>query len=100
LDAFHVSHDTHSQTAARISKPTASLNIPLLGNPDMAYPTDPVNPIPGSPLIHGYSYHSALPDSAAVSVTDAEGAKVQWMMGIDEAGRGREYLSLSDLVTF
>lgn len=58
----------------------------------MAYPTDPVNPFSGSPLIHGYSYHSALPDGTAVSVTDAEGAKVQWMMGIDEAGRGREYL--------
>lgn len=64
----------------------------------MAYPSDPVNPFPGSPLIHGYSYNSALPESASASVTDAEGAKVQWMMGIDEAGRGREYLLLFGVV--
>ncbi|GHJ84842.1 hypothetical protein NliqN6_1244 [Naganishia liquefaciens] len=54
----------------------------------MAYPADPVNPIPATPLIHGYSYHSALPESTSVSETNEEGVRVPWIMGIDEAGRG------------
>ena len=73
---------------------SANQGIPLRSSLNrhhsMAYPADPVNPVPGSPLIHGYSYHSALPESASTSVTDGEGAKVPWIMGIDEAGRGRE----------
>ena len=73
---------------------SANQGIPLRSSSNrhhsMAYPADPVNPVPGSPLIHGYSYHSALPESASTSVTDGEGAKVPWIMGIDEAGRGRE----------
>ncbi|KAI5454294.1 hypothetical protein NCC49_004352 [Naganishia albida] len=52
----------------------------------MSYPADPVNPSPATPLIHGYSYHSALPEG----LTSDEGdAKEPWIMGIDEAGRGR-----------
>lgn len=50
------------------------------------YPTDPVNIAPIPPLQDSYSYHSE-PHSG-----DPE---EEWIMGIDEAGRGRESLALS-----
>jgi len=45
------------------------------------HPPDPVDLEPIPPLIDSYSYHSQLPESL-----DEAG----WIMGIDEAGRGRE----------
>ncbi|KAJ9115045.1 hypothetical protein QFC22_005373 [Naganishia vaughanmartiniae] len=51
--------------------------------------SDPVNPSPGLPLIHSYSYHSALPLEDVMTVKeDGESVKETWIMGIDEAGRG------------
>ena len=44
------------------------------------HPADPVNLTPIPPLIDSYVYHSELP-------SDIDG---DWIMGIDEAGRGRE----------
>lgn len=58
----------------------------------MSYPADPVNPFPETPLIHGYSYHSVLPESVASEEGDV---KEPWIMGIDEAGRGRKYSTSS-----
>jgi hypothetical protein len=56
----------------------------------MSTPSDPVNPCPGLPLIHSYSYHSALPLEDVMTVKeDGESVKEPWIMGIDEAGRGR-----------
>lgn len=49
----------------------------------MSTPIDPVNLEPVSPLRNSYVFHSALP---AAERTSGEG----WIMGIDEAGRGRE----------
>lgn len=48
---------------------------------------DPVNLDPVPPLLDSYSFHSTLPPSAA---RDSAENKEGWMMGIDEAGRGRE----------
>lgn len=47
---------------------------------------DPVNLDPIPPLIDSYSFHSTLPASAAPG---SEENKEGWIMGIDEAGRGR-----------
>jgi hypothetical protein len=58
----------------------------------MSYPADPVNPFLETPLIHGYSYHSVLPESVASEGGDV---KEPWIMGIDEAGRGRKYSTSS-----
>ncbi|KAJ9104500.1 hypothetical protein QFC21_001996 [Naganishia friedmannii] len=56
----------------------------------MSTPADPVNPSPGLPLVHSYSYHSALPVEDVMMVKeDGESVKETWIMGIDEAGRGR-----------
>ncbi|KAJ9124964.1 hypothetical protein QFC24_002896 [Naganishia onofrii] len=58
----------------------------------MSTPSDPVNPCPGLPLIHSYSYHSALPLEDVMTVKeDGESVKETWIMGIDEAGRGPAY---------
>lgn len=46
-----------------------------------AYPLDPVDISPLPPLQDSYTYHSAPFQSP-------EGE--EWIMGIDEAGRGRE----------
>ncbi|KAJ9108073.1 hypothetical protein QFC19_002538 [Naganishia cerealis] len=52
--------------------------------------SDPVNPLPGLPLIHSYSYHSALPlEDVMMERDDGQTVKETWIMGIDEAGRGR-----------
>jgi ribonuclease H2 subunit A len=50
---------------------------------------DPVNLDPIPPLHDSYVHHSPLPPSADKG-SDAN--KEGWMMGIDEAGRGRELL--------
>ncbi|WWD19681.1 ribonuclease HII [Kwoniella shandongensis] len=52
----------------------------------MSHPIDPVNVSPIPPLQDSYTYHSALPSSVSgLPTNESEG----WMMGIDEAGRGR-----------
>jgi hypothetical protein len=53
------------------------------------HPTDPVNLDPIPSLIDSYTYHSELPllPDASTSAAGREG----WMMGIDEAGRGRRF---------
>lgn len=45
------------------------------------YPKDPVNIDPIPPLQDSYSYHSE---------PYGEDAREEWIMGIDEAGRGRK----------
>lgn len=69
------------------SRPNKSCSSHLLNNTlssikipshSMTYPTDPVNLCPIPPLRDSYSYQSA-------PHLDEEG----WIMGIDEAGRGR-----------
>ena len=57
-------------------------------NDKMEHPIDPVNLLPIPPLIDSYTYHSQLPSSVASS---SASNKVEngWIMGIDEAGRGR-----------
>ncbi|WWC72063.1 uncharacterized protein I206_106023 [Kwoniella pini CBS 10737] len=52
----------------------------------MAHPIDPVNLKPIPPLQDSYSYHSKLPDSVDGQIKDSDEG---WIMGIDEAGRGR-----------
>ncbi|WRT70178.1 ribonuclease HII [Kwoniella shivajii] len=52
----------------------------------MAHHIDPVNLTPIPPLLDSYTYHSKLPDSIDGQVKDGDEG---WMMGIDEAGRGR-----------
>lgn len=57
--------------------------------------TDPVEPRPNRPLIDSYSYHSPLPDWLLRDriEQDEKGIKDDeegWMLGIDEAGRGRK----------
>lgn len=49
----------------------------------MSTPIDPVNLDPVPPLSDSYVFHSSLP---AAEQTPGEG----WIMGIDEAGRGRK----------
>lgn len=49
--------------------------------------TDPVNIQPIPALQDSYVFHSVLPPEAAPG-SDAN--KGGWIMGIDEAGRGRE----------
>jgi hypothetical protein len=51
------------------------------------HPVDPVNLSPIPPLLDSYSFHSSLNDS--LDKTEA------WIMGIDEAGRGREWFCAS-----
>lgn len=50
-------------------------------------PVDPVNQDPIPPLLDSYTFHSVLPDGFDPS---SEANKEGWIMGIDEAGRGRE----------
>jgi hypothetical protein len=52
---------------------------------DMTYPIDPVNLAPIPPLIDSYTYHSA---------PHQDDGPEGWIMGIDEAGRGREFVLL------
>ena len=49
----------------------------------MTHPVDPVNLAPIPPLIDSYTYHSA---------PHQDDGPEGWIMGIDEAGRGRELL--------
>jgi len=49
--------------------------------------TDPVNRDPIPPLLDSYVHHSPLPPSAEKG---SDENKEGWIMGIDEAGRGRE----------
>jgi ribonuclease H2 subunit A len=51
--------------------------------PLSAHPVDPVDLTPIPPLQDSYTYHSYVDDA----VNKEEG----WIMGIDEAGRGREW---------
>ncbi|KAK8853264.1 ribonuclease HII [Kwoniella newhampshirensis] len=53
----------------------------------MPHPVDPVNISPIPPLQDSYTYHSVLPPS--VGSSDKTDENEGWMMGIDEAGRGR-----------
>lgn len=71
--------------------------------------SDPVDPRPTRPLVDSYSYHSPLPVSLSSTAEDyeeegessASGSKRKgvggggWMLGIDEAGRGRMSLYLA-----
>lgn len=50
-------------------------------------PVDPVNLDPIPPLLDSYTFHSVLPDDFDPA---SEQNKEGWVMGIDEAGRGRE----------
>ncbi|WWC64531.1 ribonuclease HII [Kwoniella dejecticola CBS 10117] len=50
------------------------------------HPIDPVNLEPIPPLLDSYTFHSKLPDSVDGQIKDADEG---WIMGIDEAGRGR-----------
>ncbi|WWD03694.1 ribonuclease HII [Kwoniella europaea PYCC6329] len=52
----------------------------------MAHPIDPVNLSPIPPMIDSYTYHSKLPSSIDGQIKDEDEG---WIMGIDEAGRGR-----------
>lgn len=47
------------------------------------YPKDPVNIEPIPPLQDSYSYHSEPYNGES---------NEEWIMGIDEAGRGREFI--------
>jgi hypothetical protein len=58
------------------------------------HPPNPIEPIPGTALFDSYTYHSPLPPHPAEDGDVHRG----WMMGIDEAGRGREWRILSLLV--
>lgn len=49
---------------------------------------DPVNLDPVPPLLDSYTFHSVLPDNFDPG---SELNKEGWIMGIDEAGRGRAY---------
>ncbi|WVQ84651.1 ribonuclease HII [Cryptococcus sp. DSM 104549] len=53
----------------------------------MTHSVDPVNLVPVPALQDSYVYHSALPES--VGKDEKEGEEDGWIMGIDEAGRGR-----------
>lgn len=53
----------------------------IMASSSTSHPLDPVDISPLSPLQDSYTYHSAPFDSP-------EGE--EWIMGIDEAGRGRE----------
>jgi hypothetical protein len=57
---------------------------------DSTMPLDPVDQTPFPKLQESYTFHSDLPDGFQKSsgATGDEG----WVMGIDEAGRGRESL--------
>jgi hypothetical protein len=71
--------------------------------------SDPVDPQPTRPLVDSYSYHSPLPVSSSADAEDYEeqgesstdGSKRKgdggggWMLGIDEAGRGRKLSKVS-----
>jgi hypothetical protein len=61
----------------------------------MSYPADPVNPFPETPLIHSYSYHSVLPEDEVAEDSNEVTTKEPWIMGIDEAGRGRKFAKRS-----
>lgn len=50
--------------------------------------TDPVDLEPIPPLQDSYVFHSELPPEA---VPGSDANKGGWIMGIDEAGRGREF---------
>ncbi|WWC91754.1 uncharacterized protein L201_006701 [Kwoniella dendrophila CBS 6074] len=52
----------------------------------MSHPIDPVNLDPIPPMIDSYTYHSKLPSSIDGVIKDEDEG---WIMGIDEAGRGR-----------
>ena len=54
--------------------------------------SDPIEPRPLRPLIDSYSYHSPLPDWLLLELDkDRSDNEQGWMLGIDEAGRGRRY---------
>ena len=54
--------------------------------------SDPIEPRPLRPLIDSYSYHSPLPDWLLLDLDKDRSENEQgWMLGIDEAGRGRRY---------
>jgi hypothetical protein len=62
------------------------------------YPTDPVNLVPIPPLIDSYIYHSEPYLAGPSSGSENESTSVVkeedgWIMGIDEAGRGRTFLA-------
>lgn len=62
--------------------------------------SDPVDPSPSKPLIDSYIYASPLPPSflqsedQEASAEGEEREKDAWIMGIDEAGRGRKWSDL------
>src|SRR4051812_26347183 len=47
---------------------------------------NPIEPVPSRALLDSYTYHSPLP----ARLNEDGGDEAGWMMGIDEAGRGRE----------
>jgi hypothetical protein len=69
--------------------------------------SDPIEPRPTRPLIESYSYHSPLPDWLLQDRLDQDEKGIKdeneegWMLGIDEAGRGREFARIPqfDMVT-
>jgi hypothetical protein len=54
--------------------------------------SDPVNQSPIPPLLDSYTYHS---ESFTLSDSDEDNG---WIMGIDEAGRGREAIDFCSIV--
>ncbi len=81
---------TASHVGGPSSRPEATATpAPLL---------NPVEPTPTQALFDSYTYHSVLPAHEGIQAgkTEEEGAaddadtREPWMMGIDEAGRGRE----------
>jgi hypothetical protein len=73
--------------------PTTTPNIP------QPQSINPIEPIPQIALFDSYTYHSPLPcqpgSSRLVGTNEGEGddeVGQGWVMGIDEAGRGRELI--------
>lgn len=52
--------------------------------------SDPVEPKPCTALVESYQYNSPLPKGFVAKANDEDQEDEYWMMGIDEAGRGRE----------
>jgi hypothetical protein len=59
---------------------------PSTSSSQQQHPPNPIEPIPSTALFDSYTYHSPLPSHTA----EDGGVHRGWMMGIDEAGRGRE----------
>jgi hypothetical protein len=76
-----------------MAHPTTTPNIP------QPQSINPIEPIPQIALFDSYTYHSPLPcqpgSSRLVGTNEGEGdvpVGQGWVMGIDEAGRGRELI--------